>query len=139
MIRDAHACARSTMFILRAPQSALAVAATLLLAACSQSALNDYNLGVDAIERGDSTAALSHFDAAVRASPGDSDARANYGVTLLATGHTHEALTQLEAAADLAPEDPVIRVNLAEAHKAAGNFSAARSEYENALRRNSGM
>ncbi|HET6348851.1 MAG TPA: tetratricopeptide repeat protein [Candidatus Krumholzibacteria bacterium] len=117
-----------------ARRAGISVAVTLALAACHDVALQNYNQGIDAMERGDTATALANFKSAVDARPSDPDARVNYGVALLETGHPGDALVQFEAASATNPNDPDIHVNLAEAYKATGKLADARTEYERALR-----
>ena len=113
----------------------LAAALAALIASCGgNQALNHYNLGIDALEHGDTTAALAHFDAATRESPDDPDIRINYGVALLSTGHHERAIAELEKATALAPDNAIAHLDLAEAYKAARDYPGAHKEYKQALR-----
>jgi Tfp pilus assembly protein PilF len=112
----------------------LTFASAALLSSCRDTALDHYNLGIDALEHGDTAAALSHLEAAARARPSDPDMRIDYGVALLAAGQPRRAITELEAAVSIAPDSTIAHLDLAEAYKAIDDYSSARTEYERALK-----
>lgn len=111
----------------------LLIAASLTASGCRDSALDHYNLGIDALEHGDTTAALSHFEQSVAERPSDPDARVNLGVALLGAGQPERALQEFQRAAQQIPNDVALHVNIAEAYKALGRSQPARTEYEYAL------
>src|SRR5258705_10078386 len=96
----------------------IAFVATALLASCGNKALDQYNLGIDALEHGDTSAALTHFESAARERPSDPDIHIDYGVALLRAGQPQQAVTELEAATSLAPDNAIAHLDLAEAYKA---------------------
>jgi Flp pilus assembly protein TadD len=105
------------------------------LAACRDAAITHYNLGIDAIERGDTATAVKEFERSVYESYQDPDAHVNLGVALLGSGDAQRALSEFQIAAELAPEDVDVHVNMGEAYRALGRTQAARTEYEWALKR----
>lgn len=113
----------------------LLIALLAAASGCNDEAIRHYNLGIDALERGDTTAAVENFEASVAERPSDLDAHMNLGVALLGSGHPDRALKEFELVESATPEDVVVHLNLAEAYKALGRYQAARTEYEYALRR----
>jgi len=113
--------------------------ALLTAAGCRDTAIDQYNLGIEAMERGDTTQAVGHFEASVRERPSDNDAQINLGVALLAAGQPEAALEHLQIAAQADPADVVVHLNMAEAYKTLGRYQAAKTEYEYALKRDPQM
>jgi Flp pilus assembly protein TadD len=111
---------------------ALAIAG---LVACGDPAIHHYNLGIDALERGDTATAVTEFERSVYERYEDPDAHLNLGVALLGRGDAQRALSEFQIAAQLAPDDIDVHVNLGEAYRALGRTQAARTEYEWALKR----
>ncbi|HXV13854.1 MAG TPA: tetratricopeptide repeat protein [Candidatus Krumholzibacteria bacterium] len=110
----------------------LAIAA---LAGCRDAAIQHYNLGIDALERGDTTTAVSEFERSIAQRFEDPDAHMNLGVALLGRGDAERALSEFQIAARYTPDDVDLHVNMAEAYRALGRTQAARTEYEWALKR----
>jgi len=108
-------------------------------AACRDTALDHYNLGIEAMQKGDTTAAVAYFETSVRERPSDPDAQNNLGVALLGSGRPQEALEHLQAASDANPADVIVHLNLAEAYKSLGRYQAAKTEYEYALKQDPDM
>lgn len=100
------------------------------LPACQDAALSHYNLGVDALERGDTTTAVSEFERSIAQRGDDPDAHLNLGVALLGHGDAERALSEFQIAAQYAPDDVDVHLDLAEAYRALGRTQAARTEYE---------
>jgi superkiller protein 3 len=113
--------------------------ALLAAAGCRDTALDHYNLGIDAMQRGDTTAAVTYFETSVAERPTDMDAQINLGVALLGAGQPEQALEHLQIAAQADPADVTVHLNLAEAYKALGRYQAAKTEYEYALKRDPQM
>ncbi len=105
------------------------------LAGCRDAAIHHYNLGIDAIERGDTTAAVAEFEKSIAERPDDPDAHLNLGVALLGRGEAERALSEFEIAARYIPDDVDLHINMAEAYRALGRPQAARTEYEWAIKR----
>jgi tetratricopeptide (TPR) repeat protein len=105
------------------------------LSGCGDPAIHHYNLGVDALERGDTTAAVSEFEQSIAERFDDPDAHLNLGVALLGSGEAERALSEFQIAARYIPDDVDLHVNMAEAYRALGRTQAARTEYEWALKR----
>ncbi len=113
------------------------VASAIFLAAlssCQDAALNHYNLGVEALERGDTETAVREFEQSIRQRSDDPDAHLNLGVALLDRGDAERALSEFQIAAQYAPDDADVHLNLAEAYRALGRTQASRTEYEWVLR-----
>ena len=111
------------------------VIAAVALASCQDMAIVYYNQGIDAIENGDTAAAVEYFEKSVQERYSDPDAHLNLGVALLGVGEHERALREFEIASLSYPEDPELHLNMAEAYQALGRYNEARSEYEYALRR----
>ena len=77
---------RAAFEMLRFLSIFVVVSAAVWLAACSSDVLDHYNLGIDALERGDTASALTHLETAARERPSDPDIRINYGIALLGAG-----------------------------------------------------
>jgi tetratricopeptide (TPR) repeat protein len=126
---------------MRNPLPPLLATALVLLAAagCRDTALDHYNLGIEAMERGDTTAAVTYFESSVAERPADMDAQVNLGVALLGAGQPEQALEHLQIAAQANPADVVVHLNMAEAYKTLGRYQAAKTEYEYALKQDPEM
>jgi len=113
----------------------LVAAAAVIFMGCQDMAIQYYNMGIDAIEKGDTTAAVDYFEKSVQIEPNDADAHFNLGVALYGVGEYRRALAEFEIAGQTYPADPALHINLAETYTALGRFHAAKKEYEYALRR----
>ncbi len=102
---------------------------------CRDTALHHYNLGIEAMERGDTAKAIGEFEQSIAARPDDPDSHINLGVALLAGGDAERALSEFQIAARYAPDDVDLHVNMAEAYRELGRTQAARTEYEWVLKR----
>lgn len=98
-------------------------------------AIQYYNQGIDAIERGDTAAAVTYFEKSVQERDSDPDAHFNLGVALFGVGDYERALEEFQIASESYPDDPGLHVNLAETYRALGRHYAAKTEYEYALKR----
>lgn len=105
------------------------------VASCRDAAVYHYNLGIDALERGDTTAAVSEFEQSIAERGDDPDAHLNLGVALLGRGDAEGALAQFQIAAEYYPDDVDLHLDMAEAYKQIGRTQAARTEYEFVLKR----
>lgn len=110
----------------------LALAAS---AGCRDAAIHHYNLGIDALERGDTATAVAEFERSVKERSDDPDAHLNLGVALLGRGDAQRALSEFQIAAQYMPDDVDVHLDLAEAYRALGRTQAARTEYEWVLKR----
>ncbi|MEW6270895.1 MAG: tetratricopeptide repeat protein [Thermodesulfobacteriota bacterium] len=72
-----------------------------------------FNLALALDEQGDATAALRHYEEAVRIRPDVAGLRVNLGAALARAGRVDEAVGQYRAAMQLAPDDPAAFNNLA--------------------------
>ena len=82
----------------------------LLLAAfvgCRDTALHHYNLGIEAMERGDTAKAIGEFEQSIAARPDDPDSHINLGVALLVAALAATALGTLAAGYALFRKVPV--------------------------------
>ncbi len=114
---------------------AILVLAVAVVSGCRDAAIHHYNLGIDALERGDTTVAVSEFERSIAERFDDPDAHVNLGVALLGRGEAERALSEFQIAARFIPDDVALHVNTAEAYRALGRTQAARTEYEWALKR----
>ncbi len=85
--------------------------------------------GEAAYAQGHMSVALSAFEAAVAAFPGDPDAENNLGQLLSRLGRSAEAVAHLERAASLVPDKWTYRFNLARAKGIGGDWDGAVAEY----------
>ena len=104
------------------------------LPACQDMAIQYYNMGIDAFENGDTTAAVEYFEKSLRERDNDPDAHFNLGVALYGIGDYDRALKELRIASEYMPSDPTVHFNIAEVYAAMGHFQAAATEYEYAIR-----
>ncbi len=121
---------RAALFILLAALATLAA-----LGGCHDAAIRHYNLGIDALERGDTASAVSEFEQSIAHRADDPDAHINLGVALLGQGHADRALAEFQTVAKYTPDDVDLHLNLAETYRALGRSQAARTEYEWVLKR----
>ncbi|WP_369035569.1 tetratricopeptide repeat protein [Streptomyces adonidis] len=87
-----------------------------------------YRAGELAWERGEPTAALDHFEAALRLDPGLGSARAGEGRALAALGRLTEAVTAYRAALAEQPS-PQYALELGELYESLGQQEEARAQY----------
>ena len=97
-------------------------------------ALAHHNLAVLLSQRGDSSAALSHFEQALSLRPNYAHAHANLGDLLLQLGRPADALPHLEQALRLQPNYAAAHNTLGAIFAALGRPADARTHYETALR-----
>jgi Flp pilus assembly protein TadD len=91
-------------------------------------------LGALLSAKGQTDAALPHFQSAVDADPGDAAAQNNLGAALVQRGDFAAAVPHLGQARTLKPEDASVRTNLGLALLRSGRRAAAAQELEAALR-----
>lgn len=106
------------------------------LPACKDTAIENYNLGVDALQAGDTASALEYFDKSIQERDNDPDAHFNYGVALYGIGDYDRAMREFRIAAEDMPGDPAVHFNIAEVYAVMGHYQAASTEYEYAIRLN---
>jgi tetratricopeptide (TPR) repeat protein len=70
------------------------------------------NLGAILLSRGETDRALEHFEAALRAAPGNLESRYNAAFLYLEKGRTEEAIKLLEEAAKLEPNHEQVNLRL---------------------------
>ena len=99
-------------------------------------AIAEEGLGAVSLEQGSPAAAVSHLDAAVRASPDSPSALNLPGVAHGRLGHADQAASLLRRAVEKRPDDVAIRVNLALAEEHLGRHKEAILQYGEALRLN---
>ena len=85
--------------------------------------------GEAAYAQGNMTVALSAFEAAVAAFPGDPDAENNLGQLLVRIGRAKDALLHLQRAVDAAPDKWSYRFNLARARSMDEDWAGAVADY----------
>lgn len=85
--------------------------------------------GETAYAQGQVSVALSAFESAVAAFPGDPEARNNLGQLLVRVGRVSEALPHLQAAAAADPAKWTFRFNLARARGMGGDWEGAVADY----------
>jgi tetratricopeptide (TPR) repeat protein len=95
-----------------------------------------YNLAAVLQAKGDSLAALQHFQAAVQLRPKDAIANNALGAVLLALGNPAEATAPLLRAVQWKPDYASAHYNLGNAYASQGNFPDAISEFAEAARLN---
>ncbi|MFF4491704.1 tetratricopeptide repeat protein [Streptomyces sp. NPDC001544] len=112
-------------------EDAAAQLADAAAAARSPAEQADYltRAGQLAWERGDRQDALRHFDAALRADPGQRAAMAGRGRVLAALGRTSEALTAYRAALTGQPS-PEYALELGELYESLGRQEEAQAQYD---------
>lgn len=86
--------------------------------------------GQAAYAAGDLTGALSQFEAAVAANPGDADARNNLAQVLVRENRVADALPHLDEAVQLEPARWAFRFNRARAYGLVGRWPDAVIEYQ---------
>jgi tetratricopeptide (TPR) repeat protein len=95
-----------------------------------------YNLGVISLNARKFSEAKSHFEAAKNRDPALHEAWENLGLIYDAERNYPKTLTLLQQAVVLAPENAVYHFNLGLVWARLGNFAAAKSEFESALKYN---
>ncbi len=90
--------------------------------------------GETAYAQGQMDIALSAFESAVAAFPGDPQARNNLGQLLVRVGRVSEALPHLQAAAAADPANWTFRFNLARARGLSNDWEGAVADYQAAAR-----
>lgn len=91
---------------------AVLCAASAASAQCQPSGRKTFAAGVEALDRGDLTAAAASFDALVQSQPNCAEARNNLAVVLVEQGHLREAVEQLRRAVALQSDYHRARLNL---------------------------
>jgi predicted Zn-dependent protease len=89
----------------------------------------EYELGEINREKGQSQAAITHFERAIRYYPDFVEARVGMAKTLLELGHPADALPHLQAAERLDPENKIPHYLLASAYKSLGDSDRAAREF----------
>ena len=89
--------------------------------------------GVTALERGQKTDAEQWLAKAVKACPGDPEARRNYAEALWERDKRKEAMAQLKEASRLAGDDASLRVRLAEMYLVMGDLNMAAQNADQAI------
>ena len=87
-------------------------AANAAIAQCQPSGRETFAAGLEALDRGDLTAAATAFDALVQAQPDCAEARNNLAVVLVEQGRLSAAAEQLRRALELQPDYHRARLNL---------------------------
>ena len=85
---------------------------TMALAECSPAGRDTFAAGLEALNRGDLTAAEEAFNELVRAQPDCAEARNNLAVVLVEQGRLDDAAEQLRRSVELRPDYPRARFNL---------------------------
>jgi len=93
----------------------------------------DYNLGLQALEKGDLGAARSAFQSALRVKGDFAEAHTNLGAVLLKLGDTASAIGHFRAALDLKAGDARTYYNLSLALQKLGDRPAAEEARRRAL------
>ena len=94
----------------------------------------NYEVGEQALRRGDLDTAAKSFRQVLAAAPSDPGAHTNLGVVYMRQQKWKQALAELEAAAKLAPQVPGIRLNIGLAYYREGEYAKAIPPFESVLR-----
>ncbi len=100
------------------------------LPGCSDDSLKYYNLGVEAAERGELSAAVEHWQKSLQKRPDDPDTHFNLGSAFLELGRFPEAEKHLAIAAEIMPGDHEIHYALGKALENQDLLSEAKKAYK---------
>ena len=92
------------------------------------------NLGWVRLQKGNTAAAMEHFQEALKVSPGNATALAHMGIALHLQGKKADAMYYFQRAILLNPSDPDIQVNLGVTLRLQGRLHEAIEHFQEALR-----
>lgn len=101
----------------------------LAVAACGDSSIRYYNLGVEAAQRGDLDEAIDMWGRSVAIRPDDPDTRYNLGLALLEKGRYAEAQIHFEKASAIRADDYDLQYALGRALEMQGELTEAKKAY----------
>ena len=91
------------------------------------------NLGIALVEKGETGAAIDHYEKAIRLYPNFAETHYNYANALLQDGRTDEAINEARQSLVLQPNDPDAHVALGNALLAKGSADEAIENYSKAI------